>query len=140
MELHEALLHLILCYIAYFIFSDSAACQSLDNLPPPLIGCVVFCMQKQADANSGLLMLAALCHLLPLGFRFAIKSGERAMTKVPILDLSRACSFVMLIAYIAFLFFQLKTHRQLFESQEVSNLHQPLCLPWLIAMEGFHAN
>ncbi|XP_008811469.2 vacuolar cation/proton exchanger 1a-like [Phoenix dactylifera] len=102
--------------------------------------------RKQADANSGLLMLAALCHLLPLGLRYAISSGERAVTKVPILDLSRACSFVMLFAYIAFLFFQLKTHRQLFESQEedVDNddvtseeepgIGFPSALAWLVGM------
>ncbi|XP_010905331.1 vacuolar cation/proton exchanger 1a [Elaeis guineensis] len=98
--------------------------------------------RKQADANSGLLILAALCHLLPLGFRYAIKSGERAVTKVPILDLSRACSFVMLFAYIAFLFFQLKTHRQLFEAQEDDDataeeeavMGFPSALAWLVGM------
>ncbi|KAG1327892.1 vacuolar cation/proton exchanger 1a [Cocos nucifera] len=101
--------------------------------------------RKQADANSGLLMLAALCHLLPLGFRYAINSGERAVTTVPILDLSRACSFVMLSAYIAFLLFQLKTHRQLFEAQEEDDNDDvtaeeeavvgfPSALAWLVGM------
>lgn len=35
------------------------------------------------------------------------------------LQLSRASSIFMLIAYIAYIVFQLKTHRQLFEAQEV---------------------
>ncbi|GMN65656.1 hypothetical protein TIFTF001_034716 [Ficus carica] len=36
------------------------------------------------------------------------------------LQLSRACSIVMLLAYIAYLVFQLWTHRQLFEAEEDS--------------------
>ncbi|KAG6499344.1 hypothetical protein ZIOFF_039108 [Zingiber officinale] len=35
-----------------------------------------------------------------------------------ILALSRACIIIMLLGYLAYLFFQLKTHRRLFKSQE----------------------
>ncbi|KAG1363236.1 vacuolar cation/proton exchanger 1a [Cocos nucifera] len=99
--------------------------------------------RKQADVNSGLLMLGALCHLLPLMFRYAISSGELTVST---LELSRACSIVMLLAYIAYLFFQLKTHRQLFESQEedddnddVTSEDEPVigfpsALAWLLGM------
>ncbi|KAF0927886.1 hypothetical protein E2562_036805 [Oryza meyeriana var. granulata] len=52
--------------------------------------------RKQADVNTGLLILGVLCHWLPL-----------------------MLSIVMLLAYLAYLFFQLKTHRQIFEPQEV---------------------
>ncbi|KAF2291643.1 hypothetical protein GH714_027792 [Hevea brasiliensis] len=72
--------------------------------------------RKQADVNSLLLLLGLLCHMLPLTFRYAI--GEGPVTFYYTLELSRASSIVMLLAYVAYIFFQLKTHRQLFESQE----------------------
>ncbi|XP_021601661.1 vacuolar cation/proton exchanger 3 [Manihot esculenta] len=72
--------------------------------------------RKQADVNSLLLLLGLLCHILPLMFRYAI--GESPVTFHYTLELSRASSIVMLLAYVAYIIFQLKTHRQLFESQE----------------------
>ncbi|XP_057984009.1 vacuolar cation/proton exchanger 3 [Malania oleifera] len=73
--------------------------------------------RKQADVNSLLLLLALLCHMLPLMFRYAGGSSAAA-TADPTLLLSRASCIVMLIAYFAYLIFQLITHRQLFEAQE----------------------
>lgn len=67
--------------------------------------------------NSLLLLLGLLCHMLPLMFRYA--AGPGTSTANATVQLSRASSILMLIAYIAYIFFQLKTHRQLFESQEV---------------------
>lgn len=76
--------------------------------------------RKQADVSTGLLVLGVLCQSLPLLLRYAVSAGEHAVaTDSTVLELSRACSFVMLLAYVAYLFFQLKTHRQLFEPQEV---------------------
>ncbi|KAL5550422.1 hypothetical protein UlMin_000598 [Ulmus minor] len=75
--------------------------------------------RRQADVNSLLLMLALLCHLLPLLFKFA--GGDAALAAVPTLQLSRASSIVMLIAYVAYLVFQLWTHRKLFEAEEDSD-------------------
>lgn len=75
-------------------------------------------MQRQADVNSLMLLLALLCHLLPLLFKYA--SASAALTADPSLQFSRAASIVMLIAYFAYLIFQLWTHRQLFEAQDVS--------------------
>lgn len=71
--------------------------------------------QRQADVNSLLLLLALLCHLLPMLFRYA--GGSAASTADPTLNLSRASSVVMLLAYVVYIFFQLITHRQLFEAQ-----------------------
>lgn len=67
--------------------------------------------------NSLMLLLALLCHLLPMLFRFA--GASAALTADPTLQLSRASSIVMLIAYAAYLVFQMFTHRQLFEAEEV---------------------
>lgn len=72
--------------------------------------------RKQADVNSLLLLLGLLCHMLPLLFRYASGVGNSYATST--LELSRASSIFMLIAYVAYIFFQLKTHRQVFDSQE----------------------
>ncbi|KAA8543736.1 hypothetical protein F0562_022086 [Nyssa sinensis] len=72
--------------------------------------------RKHADVNSLLLLLGLVCLLLPLMFRRAAEPGT--FTAGAILQLSRASSILMLVGYFAYLFFQLKTHRQLFESQE----------------------
>jgi len=78
--------------------------------------------RMQADVSTGLLILGVLCHSLPLMLRYAESSGEHAVVSWDAgLELSRACSVVMLLAYVAYLFFQLKTHRQLFEPQEVED-------------------
>ncbi|KAK4478477.1 hypothetical protein RD792_013953 [Penstemon davidsonii] len=72
--------------------------------------------RKQADVNTLLLLLGLLCHVLPLLFTFAGTSPE--ITAAATLQLSRASCILMLIAYIAYLVFQLWTHRQFFEAQE----------------------
>lgn len=76
-----------------------------------------FFLQKQADVNTGLLFLGLLCHLLPLMFKHSMESNTAADNQI--LQLSRASSIVMLLSYTAYLFFQLKTHRELFEAEEV---------------------
>lgn len=77
--------------------------------------------QKQADVNSLVLLLGLLCHLLPLMFKYAVSGGYYSVA-TSTLQLSRASSILMLLAYVAYIFFQLKTHRQLFDSQEVIHL------------------
>ncbi|XP_057476549.1 vacuolar cation/proton exchanger 3-like [Actinidia eriantha] len=73
--------------------------------------------RKQADVNSLLLLMGLLCHMLPLMFRYVGKLDAAAIEKQT-LELSRVCSIVMLIAYFAYLVFQLWTHREFFEAQE----------------------
>lgn len=68
--------------------------------------------------NSLLLLLALLCHSLPLLFRM-LGASDAVSTADSTLHLSRASSIVMLIAYLSYLIFQLFTHRPLFEAQEV---------------------
>lgn len=78
--------------------------------------------RTQADVSTGLLILGVLCQSLPLMLRYAVGAGEHSVAApTTVLDLSRACSVVMLLAYVAYLFFQLKTHAQLFEPQEVDD-------------------
>ncbi|TYI44857.1 hypothetical protein ES332_A01G267700v1 [Gossypium tomentosum] len=59
--------------------------------------------RRQADVNSLLLLLALLCHSLPMLFRMS--GASDAVTVDPILQLSRASSIVMLIAYLSYLIF-----------------------------------
>ncbi|XP_061347146.1 vacuolar cation/proton exchanger 3-like [Gastrolobium bilobum] len=73
--------------------------------------------RKQADVNSLLLLLGLLCHLLPLLFKYALAGGNYSIA-TSTLQLSRASSIVMLLAYVAYIFFQLKTHRKIFDAQE----------------------
>nr|CAB3473270.1 unnamed protein product [Digitaria exilis] len=76
--------------------------------------------RKQADVSTGLLILGVLCQSLPLMLRYAVAAGEHSIAAATTgLELSRACSIVMLLAYVAYLFFQLKTHTQLFEPQDI---------------------
>ncbi|XP_039048456.1 vacuolar cation/proton exchanger 3-like [Hibiscus syriacus] len=72
--------------------------------------------RKQADVNSGLLLLGLLCHMLPLMFRYAARPSGISIAEST-LELSRASSVVMLVAYIGYIIFQLKTHRQIFDAQ-----------------------
>ncbi|TYH04446.1 hypothetical protein ES288_A08G007300v1 [Gossypium darwinii] len=74
--------------------------------------------RKQADVNSGLLLLGLLCHMLPLMFKYAVKPETGVSIAEYTLELSRASSVVMLVAYVGYIVFQLKTHREIFDSQE----------------------
>ena len=76
-------------------------------------------LQKQADANLMLLLLASLCHILVLTYCYVVKNDIYMVDAISTLELSRTCSIAMLVAYIGCMFFQLMTHRQLFVSQEV---------------------
>ncbi|XP_022756625.1 vacuolar cation/proton exchanger 3-like [Durio zibethinus] len=95
--------------------------------------------RKQADVNSLLLLLGLLCHMLPLMFRYAAAPGI-FIDDHSILQLSRASSIVMLVAYIGYIFFQLKTHRQIFESQEEDEEEEKAVIgfwsafSWLVGM------
>ncbi|MFS7935122.1 putative calcium/proton exchanger CAX, sodium/calcium exchanger membrane region [Helianthus anomalus] len=73
---------------------------------------------KQADANTLLLLLGLLCQMAPLLFNLNTMEYSPKSDGTSILHLSRASSILMLFAYVAYLLFQLKTHTQLFESQE----------------------
>lgn len=73
--------------------------------------------KKQADVNSLLLLLGLLCHVLPLVCKHAIE--PIAYSAHSVLWLSRGSSICMLLAYVAYLIFQLKTgHVQICESDE----------------------
>ncbi|KAF8010614.1 hypothetical protein BT93_J1301 [Corymbia citriodora subsp. variegata] len=73
--------------------------------------------RKQLDINLMLLLLGLLCQMLPSMFRYGGGGGSDHWAHQS-LRFSRASSMIMLLAYVAYIIFQLKTHRQLFESQD----------------------
>ncbi|CDP09185.1 unnamed protein product [Coffea canephora] len=74
--------------------------------------------RKQADVNSLLLLLGLLCHVLPLIFGTSIEPQLLDdMDQNSVVWLSRTSGILMLVAYGAYLFFQLRTHRQFFEAE-----------------------
>ncbi|CAD6251159.1 unnamed protein product [Miscanthus lutarioriparius] len=73
--------------------------------------------RRQADVSIGLLMLGVLCHVLPRLSKYTTSTGDSTGS---VLELSRLCAIVMLIAYFGGLVFQLKTHRQFFVQEESS--------------------
>ncbi|XP_027072243.1 vacuolar cation/proton exchanger 3-like [Coffea arabica] len=74
--------------------------------------------RKQSDVNSMLLLLGLLCHLLPLMLKYSRNSSDVFALETTVVSLSRVSCILMLIAYLAYLVFQLWTHRQFFEAQE----------------------
>ncbi|XP_040992082.1 vacuolar cation/proton exchanger 3-like isoform X2 [Juglans microcarpa x Juglans regia] len=116
--LHQNKIHVVKCSLLGSILSNlllvlgtSLLCGGLANIRKEQRYDT-----KQADVNSLLLLLGLLCHLLPLMLKYAAGIGNS--TALYTLQLSRASSIIMLIAYITYIFFQLKTHRELFDSQE----------------------
>ncbi|XP_058734512.1 vacuolar cation/proton exchanger 3-like [Vicia villosa] len=72
--------------------------------------------RRQADMNLLMLLLALLCHLLPLLFQYG--GASVAIDADSSLQFSRFASILMVIAYLVYLIFQLWTHRQLFEARD----------------------
>ncbi|KAL8129406.1 hypothetical protein V2J09_018561 [Rumex salicifolius] len=106
--------------------------------------------RRQADVNTLILLLGLFCHLLPLLFGHATggsTSTSAGLTQT--LNLSRVSSIVMLVAYFAYLIFQLWTHRQLFEAdeetedddgpEEVAVISFWSGFAWLVGMTGIIA-
>ncbi|XP_042476454.1 vacuolar cation/proton exchanger 3-like isoform X2 [Macadamia integrifolia] len=75
--------------------------------------------RKQADVNFFLLLLGLLCNMVPLLLKYTTSATSTSIRAAdPSLQLSRVTSILLLIAYSGYLLFQLKTHRQLCDSQE----------------------
>ncbi|KAJ8452692.1 hypothetical protein Cgig2_005028 [Carnegiea gigantea] len=72
--------------------------------------------RKQADVDVLLLSLGVLCHALPLFLQYSTEADISSAGSI--LRLSRGSSIILLVAYVAHLFFQLKTHQQFFDSEQ----------------------
>uniref|UniRef100_A0A0D3F487 Sodium/calcium exchanger membrane region domain-containing protein n=1 Tax=Oryza barthii TaxID=65489 RepID=A0A0D3F487_9ORYZ len=76
--------------------------------------------KRQADVSIGLLLLGVLCHIATLVSKYTSSTGD-SINSSSVMQLSRSCAIVMLIAYFGSLMFQLKTHRQIFALEEDSS-------------------
>ncbi|KAK9057889.1 hypothetical protein SSX86_022728 [Deinandra increscens subsp. villosa] len=79
--------------------------------------------RKQSNVNISLLLLALMCNTMPLLYKHAAAydqnpAADPSDAAKAILYMSRSCSIVMLLAYFAYLAFQLWSHNDIFESQE----------------------
>jgi Ca2+:H+ antiporter len=79
--------------------------------------------QTVAQTMSSLMALATASLLIPAAFHASVGGGAKGEEVIPagesqgILALSRGTSIVLLIIYVLYLFFQIKTHADYFEQQ-----------------------
>ncbi|GBB83442.1 hypothetical protein RclHR1_10170004 [Rhizophagus clarus] len=77
--------------------------------------------QTAAQTTSSLMTLACIGLIIPAAFNFAVKSNFPIIDDgIPInglLDLSRGTAIVLLIIYVLYLYFQLKTHSNLYQGE-----------------------
>ncbi|RIB27944.1 Ca2+/H+ antiporter [Gigaspora rosea] len=73
-----------------------------------------------AQASSSLMTLSCITLILPAAFALAVKGENPPNVNIQfqILDISYGTSIVLLIVYILYLVFQLKTHKDLFNEKE----------------------
>ncbi|KAL8214766.1 hypothetical protein R6Q57_004215 [Mikania cordata] len=100
------------------VLGSSLLCGGLANISTDQIF-----DRKQSNVNISLLLLALLCNTMPLLYKHAAAydqnpAADMSNADKAILNLSRACSIVMLLAYFAYLAFQLWTHNDVFEPKE----------------------
>ncbi|CUS23314.1 LAQU0S09e01992g1_1 [Lachancea quebecensis] len=78
--------------------------------------------QTAAQTMSSLLAISCASLLIPAAFRLSLPDNNKRqdlLINEKLLELSRGTSIVLLIVYVLFLWFQLKTHHHLFEQREV---------------------
>ncbi|CCH63066.1 hypothetical protein TBLA_0J00660 [Henningerozyma blattae CBS 6284] len=77
--------------------------------------------QTAAQTMSSLLAIACASLLLPAAFKATLPSDgkDQWIIDEKILELSRGTSVIILIVYVLFLFFQLGSHHELFEEQNL---------------------
>jgi Ca2+:H+ antiporter len=92
-----------------------------------LIGGIRFSEQKFSDviaqAMSSLMFVATASLILPAAFQVSLPHNKK--TEAQILTLSRGTAIVLLIIYVLYLFFQLKTHASLYEIREEAEDDEP---------------
>ncbi|KAK9362746.1 Sodium/calcium exchanger protein-domain-containing protein [Lipomyces starkeyi] len=114
-----------------------------------VLGCCFFAggmiFQEQTFSNivaqtmSSLMALATASLLIPAAFRATLDSLDGGVDEHRMLAVSRGTAIVLLIIYVLYLFFQLKTHSSLFETIESPDDEPPtlsvaVCLFFLTAI------
>lgn len=73
-----------------------------------------------ANTSASMLCLTVFGLMLPAAFKTALKNEDEDLVLRQVLELSRGTSIVLLLAYLFYLVFQLKTHRKFYEDDERS--------------------
>ncbi|PKK80473.1 calcium/proton exchanger [Rhizophagus irregularis] len=85
--------------------------------------------QTAAQTTSSLMTLACIGLIIPAAFNFAVGNNnpiiDDGITKSGLLDLSRGTAVVLLIIYILYLYFQMKTHSNLYQGEEEEDDNDP---------------
>lgn len=74
-----------------------------------------------AQTSSGLMTLACISLIIPAAFNFAVNDNtfnDNGGNTRQLVDLSHGTAIVLLIIYILYIFFQLKTHSNLYQIEE----------------------
>ncbi|KAK9377899.1 Sodium/calcium exchanger protein-domain-containing protein [Lipomyces chichibuensis] len=114
-----------------------------------VLGCCFFAggmiFQEQTFSNivaqtmSSLMALATASLLIPAAFRATLDSVDGGIDENRMLAVSRGTAIVLLVIYVLYLFFQLRTHSTLFETIDSSDEEPPVlsvvvCLFFLTAI------
>ncbi|KAK4128471.1 Calcium/proton exchanger [Parathielavia appendiculata] len=93
-----------------------------------------------AQTTCSLMALASASMILPAALYGVLDRAEEHNKQASILVLSRGTSIVLLCLYVLYLYFALRTHKQLFEPEaqavrdEGEEEHEPLLGPWSAAL------
>ncbi|GBC23669.1 calcium/proton exchanger [Rhizophagus irregularis DAOM 181602=DAOM 197198] len=74
-----------------------------------------------AQTSSGLMTLACISLIIPAAFNFAVNGNtfnDNGGSTRQLVDLSHGSAIILLIIYILYIFFQLKTHSNLYQIEE----------------------
>jgi Ca2+:H+ antiporter len=81
--------------------------------------------QTAAQTSSSLMTLACIGLIIPASFNFAISNASEDERDDELLNLSHGTAIVLLIIYILYLVFSLKTHADLYKGEEDEEEEKP---------------
>jgi Ca2+:H+ antiporter len=81
--------------------------------------------QTAAQTSSSLMALACIGLIIPASFNFAIADAEKHERDDELLNLSHGTAIVLLTIYVLYLFFQLKTHADLYRVEDSEEEEKP---------------
>jgi len=81
--------------------------------------------QTAAQTSSSLMALACVGLIIPASFNFAISNASKDERDDELLNLSHGTAIVLLIIYILYLVFSLKTHADLYKEEEDEEEEKP---------------
>ncbi|KAI8839592.1 Sodium/calcium exchanger protein-domain-containing protein [Chytridium lagenaria] len=90
--------------------------------------------ETAAQTSASLLAITVCAFVLPAAFKFALVAGHNGDAEALLLNLSRGTAIVLFLMYILYLFFQLKTHKHLYESNEEDETKPQMSLISVVTM------